>query len=99
MAGALLIGTVPAMVVGFACMGIGLAASFPIALGAAGRTPGLAPGAAIGAVTTAGYTGLLTGPVLIGFIADGAGLRAALLVVALLTLLSALLAGAVRRPS
>ena len=95
--GALLIGSVPAMIVGFACMGIGLAASFPIALGAAGRTPELAPGAAIGAVTTAGYTGLLTGPVIIGFIADGTGLRTALLLVALLTLLSALLAGTVRR--
>ena len=95
--GALLLGTVPAMIVGFACMGIGLAASFPIALGAAGATPGLTPGSAVGAVTTAGYTGLLTGPALIGFIADGAGLRAALLLVAALSLASALLAGTVRR--
>ena len=95
--GALLAGTVPAMVVGFSCMGIGLAASFPIALGAAGRTAGLSPGSAIGAVSTAGYTGLLTGPALIGFIADGAGLRTALMVVAVLSLVSALLAGTVKR--
>jgi MFS family permease len=95
--GALLIDTVPAMVAGFMGMGVGLAAAFPIALGAAGRTPGLTPGAAIGAVTTAGYTGLLTGPALIGFIADGAGLRAAMMVVAVLSLVSAVLAGAVRR--
>jgi MFS family permease len=94
---ALLIGTVPAMIMGFACMGIGLAAAFPIALGAAGRTEGMAPGSAIGAVSTAGYTGLLSGPVLIGFIADAASLRTALLVVAVLTLLSAALAGTVRR--
>jgi MFS family permease len=95
--GALLIDTVPAMVAGFMGMGVGLAAAFPIALSAAGRIPGLAPGAAISAVTTAGYTGLLTGPALIGFIADGAGLRAAMMVVAVLSLLSAVLAGTVRR--
>ncbi len=95
--GALLIDTAPAMVIGFMGMGIGLAAAFPIALGAAGRTPGLAPGAAIGAVTTAGYTGLLTGPAFIGFIAEGVGLRTAMMVVAVLSLLSAALGGAVRR--
>ena len=94
---ALVIGTTPTAIVGFACMGAGLAASFPIALGAAGRTPGLAPGAAIGAVATLGYTGFLIGPALIGLIADSAGLRASLALVAALTLASALLAGTVRR--
>jgi hypothetical protein len=61
MAGALLIGTIPAAVIGFACVGAGLAVAFPIALGAGGRTPGLASGTAIGAIATAGYTGLLVG--------------------------------------
>jgi hypothetical protein len=95
--GAIVIGTVPAALIGFACVGIGLAASFPIALSAAGRTPGLAPGAAIGAVSTAGYTGLLAGPPIIGFIADFAGLSVSLLLVAALSLATALLAGTVRR--
>ncbi len=95
--GALLIGTIPAVVVGFACMGAGLAASFPIALGAAGRTPGIAPGSAIGAVATVGYTGFLIGPGLLGLISETTGLRTSLLLVAGLALASALLARTIRR--
>jgi MFS family permease len=95
--GAMLIGTVPAAIVGFACVGAGLAASFPLALAAAGRTPGLAAGTAIGAVATAGYTGFLVGAPTIGFISEWAGLRAALVLVAVLCLVSASLAGTVRR--
>lgn len=97
MAGALLLGTIPAAIIGFACVGLGLAVAFPLALGAAGRTPGMASGAAIGAVATAGYSGLLLGPPLIGFISDQVGLRAGLGVVAALCFVSALLAGSVRR--
>jgi predicted MFS family arabinose efflux permease len=96
MTGALLIGTIPAAVIGFACVGAGLAVAFPIALGAGGRTPGLASGTAIGAVATAGYTGLLVGAPLIGFVSDHAGLRVALALVAILSFVTALLAGTVR---
>jgi MFS family permease len=94
---AVLVGTIPAAVVGFACAGAGLAASFPLALGAAGRTPGLAPGSAIGAVATAGYSGFLVGPAIIGAIADNTGLRSSLALVAVLTVFSSLLARSVRR--
>jgi MFS family permease len=97
LAGAIATGTIPAALVGFTCVGIGLAASFPIALGAAGRTPGMAPGAAIGAVSTAGYTGLLIGPPVIGFISELTELRVGLLLVAALALATALLGGTVRR--
>jgi MFS family permease len=97
MSGVLLLGTIPAAIVGFAGVGLGLAVAFPAALSAAGRTPGLASGAAIGAVATAGYSGLLLGPPLIGFISDSAGLSAGLGLVAALCFVSALLAGAVRR--
>ena len=96
MTGGLLIGTIPAAVIGFACVGAGLAVAFPIALGAGGRTPGLASGTAIGAVATAGYTGLLVGAPLIGFVSDQAGLRAGLALVAGLCFITALLAGTVR---
>ncbi len=94
---AMLLGTVPAAIAGFAAVGLGLALAFPAALSAAGRTPGMAPGGAIGAVATAGYSGLLFGPPLIGFISDAVGLRAGLGLVAVLCLVSALLAGAMRR--
>ena len=96
MTGGLLIGTIPAAVIGFACVGAGLAVAFPIALGAGGRTPGMASGTAIGAVATAGYTGLLVGPPLIGFVSDQAGLRVGLALVAVLSFVTALLAGTVR---
>ena len=97
LAAALLVGTIPAGVIGFAAVGAGLAATFPIAVGAGGRTPGLAAGTAIGAVATAGYSGLLLGPPLIGLVSEQAGLRAGLGLVAALCLVTALLAGAVRR--
>ena len=97
MTAALFIGTVPAAIIGFACVGAGLATVFPIALGAGGRTPGIASGTAIGAVATAGYTGLLFGPPLIGFISDQAGLRSGLGLIAVLCFVTALLAGTVRR--
>jgi MFS family permease len=96
MTGGLLLGTIPAMVIGFACVGAGLAVAFPIALGAGGRTPGLASGTAIGAVATAGYAGLLVGAPLIGFVSDQTGLRMGLALVALLCFVTALLAGTVR---
>lgn len=95
--GAMALGTVPAGIAGFAAVGLGLALAFPAALSAAGRTPGMAPGAAIGAVATAGYSGLLLGPPMIGFVSDFAGLRAGLGLVAMLCLVSAMLAGAMRR--
>ena len=84
MAAVVLIASIPVAVIGFACVGLGLAAGFPIAISAAGRTPGTAPAAAIGAVATASYAGLLLGPPIIGFIADSAGLRAGLAFVAAL---------------
>lgn len=94
---ALLLGTIPAAIVGFACVGAGLATGFPLALSAAGRTPGLASGTAIGAVATAGYTGFPVGAPLIGFLSERAGLRLALVLVVALCLVSAMLAGSVGR--
>ena len=66
---------------GFLAVGIGLAGGFPIALNAAGaHTSGSGP--AIGLVSTIGYTGFLAGPPAIGFVADWAGLRVGLSLVA-----------------
>jgi fucose permease len=94
---ALVGGTVPTTIAGFALVGAGLAATFPTALGAAGRTPGMAPGMAIGAVATAGYAGLLTGPPIIGFISNAASLRVGLAMVILLCIAGALLARTTQR--
>jgi hypothetical protein len=94
---ALLVGTVPAALIGFACVGAGLATAFPVLLSAAGRTPGVPTGTAIAAVATAGYTGFLVGPPAIGLVSAAFGsLRAGLAVVALLGVTTALLAGQAR---
>jgi MFS family permease len=84
-----------AAVLGFALMGLGLSAVFPLALRASGGTES-APGPAVAAVSTVGYGGFLLGPPLIGLLADGTGLRAALVLVCVLCLLAAGLAGHLR---
>lgn len=94
---ALLVERPAATLVGFACVGAGLASAFPVVLSAAGRDPTLAPGAALAAVSTAGYTGFLAGPPLIGFVAEATSLRAGLAVVVLLGGAMILLAGALGR--
>jgi len=81
--------------VGFAAVGAGLSCAFPIFMSAAAAATGLPPGAAIAAVATAGYTGFLAGPPVIGFVAEVTGLRVGLGVVALLGLVIVALARAV----
>jgi hypothetical protein len=72
---------VPALV-GFALVGVGCAAIVPALFRVGGSAPGIAQGAGIAAVATAGYTGgLVNGPA-IGFLARGVGLSAALGLVA-----------------
>jgi fucose permease len=74
MAVVLLSGAPLLAIAGFACVGAGVACSFPILLSMAARTPGVAPGTAIAAIATSGYTGFLVGPPLIGVLAERAGL-------------------------
>jgi len=92
---ALLIGTTWSALIGFAAAGLGFAAIVPLIFAAAGRVPGIAPGAGIASVTTAGWLGFLTGPPLIGFTAEWTSLRIALGTVAVLSATGAWLAPAV----
>src|SRR5213078_2711231 len=93
LAAGLLAGTPAAAIAGFALLGLGLAAIFPqIVTAAAGLDPDQA-GRNIGRIAAVSYTGLLSGPVAIGAIASGVGLRDALLVPAALALLVAAAAG------
>jgi MFS family permease len=100
LAAGLLIGSPPAAIVGFALLGAGLACIFPQIVSSAARLDPERAGRNIGRIAAVAYTGLLGGPVLIGAIASGVGLRDALLLPAALSVLVALLAGVMgpRRP-
>ena len=58
--------------------GLGVGNIAPVLFAGGGRAEPQAPGRGIAAVTTLGYSGFLLGPPLIGMVADGTGLRAAL---------------------
>jgi fucose permease len=80
----------PALV-GFACVGAGSAPLVPALFRVGGTVPGVAPGAGIAAVATAGYAGgVVNGPA-IGFLARGVGLTGALGLVGAAALAIALL--------
>jgi hypothetical protein len=81
-------------VLGFTLFGLGVANMIPILFGAAGRVQGMTPGLGIAAVATAGYTGLLAGPPLIGMTAELVGLRLALVAIVCGVLVIAVFAGA-----
>ena len=87
-----------AVVIGFACVGAGLSCVVPNVFSAAGRAPGLAPGAGIAAVSTTGYFGFLVGPPAIGLVSSWITLRGGLGVVVLLCAALALLAGSAAQP-
>lgn len=84
-------------VMGFAVVGLGCANIVPVLFSAAARQTDMPQHAAIAAVTTIGYAGVLTGPAAIGFAAQSIGLVPALLCVAGGLLLIALSARAVQR--
>jgi MFS family permease len=90
-----------AAMVGFAAMGAGLSTAFPLVVSAAATRAGVAPAAAIAAVSTTGYAGFMAGPPLIGLLAEVSSLRVALLLPAVLCLVAIVLApatGARRSP-
>lgn len=86
----LLSSSVPLTLVGFACVGWGLASGFPLAFSAAGNMAGVPQGVALAAIATVGYSGFLLGPPVIGFVAHYSSLQWALGVVVLFAVLMAL---------
>ena len=91
--GGLMIGTPVAAIVGFALLGAGLAGIYPQVVSSTARLDPERAGRNIGRIAAVSYTGLLTGPVIIGSLASGVGLRNALLLPAALALVAAALAG------
>jgi predicted MFS family arabinose efflux permease len=78
-------------VVGFGLVGAGLANVIPVLFSVAGRI-GSSPAVGVASAATAGYAGLLIGPVVIGAVASGVGLRPTIVMLAGVALLSAMFA-------
>jgi MFS family permease len=96
LAAGLLIGTQAAAIAGFALLGLGLAGIFPQIVTVVARLDPEQAGRNIGRISAVAYSGLLSGPVAIGAIASGVGLRDALLVPAALALVVSAVAGVMR---
>jgi MFS family permease len=87
-------GVLPALA-GFACIGLGMAAVSPCLYVAAAREGS----ATLTMVAAMGTTGLLAGPPVIGFIAEGSGLARAMGAVAITAWLAVLCVVPIRRPA
>ena len=92
----LLVPVTPVVIVAFAVLGLGMATVVPLTFSAAGRMPGHDPGTAVAAVATVGYGGWMLAPPVIGFVAQGTSLTFSLALVAVMSALIAVPAGALR---
>lgn len=93
---ALVVATPAAGVAGFAGLGLGVACIVPLVFRAAGDVAGIAPGLALGAVSSMGYLGLMTGPPLVGGVAELTSLPEALWLLVGLAGVGTALAGTAR---
>ena len=90
---ALAVPTIATTIVGFALAGLGVATLIPAAMHSADQLSGLRPGTGLTVVTWLMRVGFFGAPLLVGFVADTAGLRAGLVAVPLAGVLAVLLAG------
>lgn len=82
--------------VGLGVLGLGIAPMIPLAMDAAERAPGLDAGVGLAAAATVMRLGLLAAPLLIGAVAEWAGLRAAIAVCLIVPAVALLLAELMR---
>jgi len=75
---ALLLPSTPTVLMGFFLVGIGLSNVVPMTYSTAGNIKGIEPAAGIAIASTIGYSGFFVSPPVIGYLADGFGLRVAL---------------------
>ena len=84
------------VLVGFMCLGAGLALVVPMVFSACGHIPNVHPGTAVATVSACGWTGFVLGPPLIGAIASLTTLRTALFLLPLLTAVVVIATGTAR---
>ncbi|MEW5809802.1 MAG: MFS transporter [Actinomycetota bacterium] len=101
MGAALAFPSVPGTIAGFAAAGLGVATAVPAAMRAADELPGLRAGTGLTILTWLMRVGFLGAPLIVGVVADAAGLRVGLLIVVVagisLLALGGVLAGKARR--
>ncbi|WP_309227770.1 MULTISPECIES: MFS transporter [unclassified Mycolicibacterium] len=93
MGAALAFPSIATTIAGFALAGLGVATLVPAAMHGADQLPGLRPGTGLTVVTWLMRLGFFGAPLLVGLVADAAGLRAGLLAVPLVGVVAILLAG------
>jgi MFS family permease len=99
--GLLLVALAPSfwvILVGFSLAGLGIGNIAPILFAAGGRLDPIMPARSIAAITTMGYSGFLVGPPVIGVIAGSLGFTYAFLLLACLSIFSAIIAIRLIRP-
>jgi MFS family permease len=92
----LIINRPASVLVGFMCLGAGLALVVPMVFSACGHIPHVHPGTAVATVSACGWTGFVLGPPLIGGIASLTSLRTALFLLPLLTAVVVVATGTAR---
>lgn len=99
-AGLLLAVTLPYLIpatIGFLLVGFGVSSVVPICYSMAGKSKTMLPGVALAAVSTIGFLGFLVGPPLIGFVAQAINLRWALGLVAIVGVITSVLASKIKQ--
>ncbi|WP_449433326.1 MFS transporter [Pseudomonas putida] len=86
-----------AAILGFLLVGLGNANLAPCLISAAGQQANLPASASISVVTTIGYSGLIMGPALVGFLAHATSLAIAFSLIAISFLLVAIICLCLRR--
>ncbi|MFT4217651.1 MAG: MFS transporter [Micropruina sp.] len=93
---ALLVGTAPAALIGFACVGVGSGCIVPVVMTLAGNQPSVPSAKAVALISLGEWPAFLLGPPVIGGLAELFGLRWGLSVIVLGALLILVLATFVR---
>ncbi len=90
---------VPVAAAGFALVGLGTAPLFPVMISAAGSVPGVPSGQGVAVVAWLARAGFVIAPTLVGVVADGVGLSAALVIPLVAGIAVAVLMGSLLRAS
>lgn len=84
-------------ITGFFLVGLGVSSVVPLVYSTAGKSKRMSPGVALAAVSSIGFLGFLIGPPVIGVVAGLSSLRISFIIIALMGLCVAIMAGILKR--